>query len=572
MPTMSGLVDAYQQHIRPASLLDDVAWVSAVDRVQGSTGLDLLAGDVAARLDGLGLEVTLRRYRPGYRWWSFTAPAARSAVTASLDLIDPAEPVTSYPGQSCSLARGSASTAPRDIRVALLGADPRGALVLCPPQPRFALGALTAQLHAAGAVAIAIESPAGGHGGDVVARLELADGCPLVGFSLSPDQAAQLRARAGRLVRVTAVHDPAADIPIVHARHHGDFGGPRALLIAHLCHPAPSANDNGSGVAGLLAIAAAVNQLWPPDSGPNIDLLLVPEMVGTAAYLRDIALDGNGQQPSFVISLDMIGVGKQLAFEDAPDHSPAPIAAALLAAHRHVRSGRPRARALRTRVVPFVGASDHLLFADRSIAVPSAHVSCGPDTAHHTSYDTIARIDPGVLNDVTVTTAAAVSALGLGNAAIADIGPIHDVLTAQRLARIPDEPGAAAYRQVVSAAAAAEMAGWYSPSRSPGVLNPLPGMARDEQPIVRAWAGPWNLQNLTTALPAAQQAALAELLDPPGPGYARLVGLAHALDGATGLTSLLTRARWATGLDITADVATRFIGLMSEAGWVKTSD
>ena len=36
-------------------------------------------------------------------------------------------------------------------------------------------------------------------------------------------------------------------------------GGPdECLLTAHLCHPAPGANDNASGVAGALAVAGVL--------------------------------------------------------------------------------------------------------------------------------------------------------------------------------------------------------------------------------------------------------------------------------------------------------------------------
>ncbi|GAA3348744.1 hypothetical protein GCM10020358_68360 [Amorphoplanes nipponensis] len=577
MPTVASLVQAYQQHINPAALLAAVTWISSVDRLQGSTGLDQLAGDVAARVDKLNLTVDLRRYPPGHRWWSFTAPTARSPITASLDLISPDEHVTGHPAHSCALARGSASTPPRTVRLALLGDDPDGALVVCPPQPRFALSKMIDELANAGAVAVAIESPVGEFDDHVVARLELPDDCPLVGFSLSAAQAEQLRAAPGRLVRIAARHDPPATMPVVHARHCGQPGAARALLIAHLCHPAPSANDNASGVAGLLAIANAVDRLWPTGTGPNIDLLWAPEMVGTAAYLHDIALARPDQRPDLVLSLDMIGGTGHLILEDTADHCPAPLAAALTVACRHIRPDQrsySHAVSLPTwprTATPFVGASDHLLFADRTIAIPSGHVSCWPDPAHHTSYDTVDRIDPAALAGITVAAAAAATALCLGGEAIAEISAAHAELTTTRIARTSHLPGTAAYRQVVSEAAVATMAGWHNPTR-PTVRQPAVSPETiAEAPVVRRWKGPWNLQNLTAALPARHHGDLAALLDPPGPGYARLVALAHAIDDVAGITTLLTRARQATDLDISAATAAAVIELMAAAGWVQRS-
>lgn len=577
MPSIARLVDGYRPHINPARLFDEVAWISAVDRLQGSIGLHRIAGEVADRAGQLGLAVDLRHYRPGHRWWAYTAPTAASPISASLDLLDPTESITSYPAQSCALARGSASTEPRTVRVALLGQDPAGALVVCTPQPRFALTTLLDDLRTAGAAAVAIESPFGQLGPDTVARLELPDDCPLAGFSISATQAARLRRAGTRPARIAVRHDPPADMPLVHAHRRGRPGGPRALLIAHLCHPAPSANDNASGVAGLLALAAAVQQVWPPGAGPTIDLLWAPEMVGAAAYLHDIALTRTERKPDLVLSLDMIGGTGHLILEDAPDHCPAPLAAALAAACRHVRPDQlsySHAVALPTwphAVTPFVGASDHLLFADRSIAIPAGHVACWPDPAHHTSHDTIDRIARLRLADTVTAVAAAVTALCVGGDALAEIATTQAALTAERLARTPYESGSAAYRQHISTTAVTTMTSWHTPPPTTAVPALSEPAVREANPIVRTWTGPWNLQNLTAALPTERQTDLAQLLDPAGPGYARLVGLAHAIDDLTGPHGLTIRAQRATGLDIEPATTAAFVDIMRAAGWIQAA-
>jgi hypothetical protein len=579
---LSELAHAYRRTIHAGDLMEDLTKVAAFDRLQGSEGLAAAAQYVSTQAEQLGLDVTVERYQPGHRWWSFTAPRAASPVHAVLSVVTAVghEIIASYPEHPLTLARGSASTPDTGINapaVLLDAADPAAAFVLCPPQQRFAIGPLIDRLAAAGAIGFAIAGSAPANSSDVIHRLEVPDDCPLVALSLSPRDAQRLHTAiaAKHKVHVSAQHRPPAPMPVVHARHRGQPGGPRALLIAHLCHPAPSASDNASGVAGLLGIAAAVNRLWPPGTGPNIDLLWAPEMVGTAAYLHDIALPTHGQKPDLVLSLDMIGGTGHLILEDAADHAPAPLAAALTAASQNVRPDQlsySHAVALPTwprAVTPFVGASDHLLFADRSIAVPAGHVCCWPDPVHHTSYDTIDRVNPAGLADVTVVVAAAVTALCLGGDAIEEIAAVQADHTAKRLARTPHEPGAAAYRQAVSAAAIATMTGWHTRPRPPIAPAHAPAATRDETPIMRSWAGPWNLQNLIAALPAERHTELAGLLDPAGPGYARLVGLAHAVDDATGLTAMTTRARWATGLDILPSTATTFVELMCTAGWVR---
>jgi len=570
-PNLAGLVAAYQQHLSPAGLLDDVAWISSVDRLQGSTGLDRLATGVASRASEAGLVVDHRRYRPGTRWWDFTAPQAASPVAAAIDLVQPAERITSYPEQAFSLARGSASLRAAEVRIAVLGDDPVGALVICPPQPRFALTRLIEALHQRGARAIAVESPRGSFDDHVVARLEVPDDCPLTVFAVSAAQASRLRAAKGTRARVHAEHDPPAPMPVVHAHHQGQAGRPRGLLIAHLCHPAPSANDNASGSAALLAIGDALTRLWPTGTGPAIDLLWGPEMVGTAAYLHDL---DPAMRPDFVLSLDMIGAPGHPILEDSPDHCPAPLTAAIEAAARHI-SPSPRSYSGAVElptwprvVTPFVGASDHLLFADRSIAIPAAHLTCGPDAAHHTSYDTTDRIQPATLTNTTIAAAAAASALCLGGPALDDITTAHRDMLRHRIAVEPDHPDAVAHRRAVAATGLETMHAWHDNTRRDRPSNPNLSTPAPTDVVSRRWSGPWNLHNLLTAAGPAQQDQLADLLTDSGPGYARLTGLALAIDDHSGPAALASTARRATGLHISRIEADRFLTVMRETGWI----
>ena len=62
------------------------------------------------------------------------------------------------------------------------------------------------------------------------------------------------------------------------------------MVIAHLCHPTPSANDNASGSGGILEMARALKKmvdkglLEPPKR--TIRFLWVPEFSGTVPYIQ----------------------------------------------------------------------------------------------------------------------------------------------------------------------------------------------------------------------------------------------------------------------------------------------
>ena len=61
------------------------------------------------------------------------------------------------------------------------------------------------------------------------------------------------------------------------------------LVVAHLCHPQHSANDNASGCGAVIEVARVLRKLVVEKRLPRpkrtIRFLLVPEMTGTYAYL-----------------------------------------------------------------------------------------------------------------------------------------------------------------------------------------------------------------------------------------------------------------------------------------------
>jgi aminopeptidase YwaD len=233
------------------------------------------------------------------------------------------------------------------------------------------------------------------------------------GFALSPRQGEALRrlAREHTLrVRVHVDADLYSGWLEVAETFIPGATDEEIVLVAHLCHPQPSANDNASGAAALLetarALAALVErgELQPPRR--TIRFLWVPEITGSMAYLAF----SEGLIPCMVagLNLDMVGedqdqCGSSLLVESPPDALPS-FAGALLARMRDLLlpevktfggvGGYPL---FRTADVPFSGGSDHYVFSDPSVGVPMPMLIQWPDRFYHTSADTPDRVDPKML-------------------------------------------------------------------------------------------------------------------------------------------------------------------------------
>lgn len=178
------------------------------------------------------------------------------------------------------------------------------------------------------------------------------------------------------------------------------------MVVAHLCHPQPSANDNASGSGALMEIARALHVLIErkvlekPKRG--IRFLLVPEMHGTVAYLAS-----NEQKiDHFVagINLDMVGENQDLCkssllIERTPDALPSfvnDLAEILLQELTHEignLSDTSKYATFRHAVTPFSGGSDHFILSDPSVGIPCPMVIHWPDLFYHCSLDTPDKMD-----------------------------------------------------------------------------------------------------------------------------------------------------------------------------------
>lgn len=239
------------------------------------------------------------------------------------------------------------------------------------------------------------------------------------GFVLSPREGDRLRALIKKQsqdgeesVRVRAwvdAHLYDGDIEVVTALIPGQ-GDEEIIVVAHLCHPQPSANDNASGSATALEMARALqwlintDRLAPPRR--SIRFLWVPEMTGTFAYLAT----HETEIPNMVagVNLDMVGQNQDLCGSsfliECPPEATSSFAPDLLERLREelfedapAHTGMGGYPLFRHAISPFSGGSDHYILSDPSVGVPTPTLIQWPDKFYHTSEDTLDKVDAAML-------------------------------------------------------------------------------------------------------------------------------------------------------------------------------
>jgi Iap family predicted aminopeptidase len=251
------------------------------------------------------------------------------------------------------------------------------------------------------------------------------------GFSLSRRQTNRLLRliERGTSLRMHASVDADlfdGEMPVVSALIKGQsYPDEEILIMGHLDHYKPGANDNASGSAGMIEIARMLTHLI--QSGKmerpyrSIRFLWLPEMHGAMAYAD--AHPDVGEHTLAGINLDMIGEDYEkcksfMVLTRPPFSSPSYLGDVvedmfLWVDRLDFHSSRGSYFRLNYRDVAYSGGSDHVIFTDPTIGVPSLMLGHA-DVFHHTSYDTPDKCDPTELRRV--TTAAAMAALVISNA------------------------------------------------------------------------------------------------------------------------------------------------------------
>ncbi len=192
-----------------------------------------------------------------------------------------------------------------------------------------------------------------------------------------------------------------------------EFPREEVTLIAHLCHPRPSTNDNASGCALLMEIARTITTLIHTGKLPQpirtIRFLWVPEMYGTISYLH--AHPEFATRTISAINCDMVGensliCGGTLNLHRTPDSLPSYIND-LLEYHLSEAAQEPRLIApdgshqpFHYEIKSFDWRSDHFILMDQTFNVPCPMLNHWPDDFYHSNLDTLDKSDTTQLQRV----------------------------------------------------------------------------------------------------------------------------------------------------------------------------
>jgi hypothetical protein len=232
------------------------------------------------------------------------------------------------------------------------------------------------------------------------------------GFSLSRVQTEKLRQLLKRKTKVVMRAEIYAEtfsgnMAIISTAIKGStYPDQEIVFMAHLDHYKPGACDNASGCAGLIETAATLTKLIDNGKLPQplrtIRFLWVPELEGMAAYIENNK--ETAKKGIIGINFDMIGEDTRIC-QTVMQITRAPLSrpSFLDGLIEHYASFVDRLGILTRvgpnnmfsyRIVDYMGGSDHLLFNDSQIGVPSTMFVHLNNRFWHTSLDTPDKIDP----------------------------------------------------------------------------------------------------------------------------------------------------------------------------------
>ncbi len=431
----------FREAVSGKAALLDLAQIVAFHRIQSSPGFREAARYCADRLREAGIPTEILSFPADgvTEYWGYPIPQEWSARSAVLRLVSPereARVLADYREEKIALIQRSLATPADGVETELVvledgeeeseyeGLDVQGKIVLTrgdlervrelAVERRGAIGIVYDGMREAPPVRPAMSLDARQY-----TSFWWADGqTRCFGFVLSPHQGEWLRrlaraeAREGRSVRLHAQVDAsfyAGHMEVVEGFLAGETAE-EVWLIAHLCHPQPSANDNASGSATLLEVARAIGRLVAAGDLPRprrgVRFLLVPEMTGTYAYLA--THEALIPRAVAALNLDMVGedqakCGSTLNLTRAPLSAPSvsdDLLALILqgvAAEGEGFMGSSRYALFRWTEAPFSAGSDHYILTDPTVGIPCPMMLQWPDRFYHTSADTIDKVDPEML-------------------------------------------------------------------------------------------------------------------------------------------------------------------------------
>ena len=441
-----------------------VAQVASFHRIQASTMFHEAAEYVKGELLKIGLnDATIEQYLSdgAKKYWTYTLPMGWTVKSAELRLVEPEDKLmVTYEDTPQSLHTCSNATPPDGVTAELVdvgrgtkpvdyeGKDVKGKFVLATGRAKMVHEEAVFKRGAAGVITDTITSempnvresldiPDAHAYQSIWPTAEEADKVTF-GFSLSKRQGEHLRAllKKGKKVKLRAKVDAKLfpnKLDVVTATIQGSMTPEEEVfLVAHLCHPKPSANDNASGSGLLMEIARTIRvlidsgRIMPP--ARTIRFLWVPETFGSTAYLY--SHEELLSRLIAGINLDMVGQNQELcrstlSLDCTPDSLPSflndlvyGLMEQSVKEYDMPSSFGTSSSTFRYGRSVFSGGSDHAEFTDSTIGVPCVMLLQWPDLYYHTSMDTIDKVSEDSLRRVGWI--AAVAALTLANASTED--------------------------------------------------------------------------------------------------------------------------------------------------------
>lgn len=397
---------------------EHVARLAAIHRIMGSIGYDEALDYARAALESLGAAGVRVETFPmdGERsYGDWIAPVAWQPRRAELWVESPERfPLADFGETPVSLHIGSQSTPPGGMRARLLdvgagqsgddyAAVAAGGVVLASGNLRDVYDIAVGRHGVRGIVTDAMpwQAPSIGRMPEAlpdavsynklpVRRSEIGNGVFSFGISARRGERLRRLLEAGP-VGIHALVDAEAgegELHVLTAVIPGSEVPQREIvLLAHLCHPSPGANDNATGPALVLELARLLVRRRPRLQH-SIRVLLVPEMYGTVAWLLES--EAPRGELALTVNLDMVGADRaktrgQVWLDRSPWSAPSFFDDVLAAALDRVAqaSGREWTYGVRDHH----GGSDHTPFHAPEVAVPAVALGHFPDLYYHTNLD-----------------------------------------------------------------------------------------------------------------------------------------------------------------------------------------
>ncbi len=458
-----------------------VAQISRYHRIQASTMFHEAAEYVKNELINMGLETAIIEQFPAdgaAKYWTHVSPIGWTVTSAELRLIEPENKlIATYEDIPQCLHTYSNGTQPEGVTAELVdvgsgtkpadyeGKNVEDQFVLATGRAKRVHEEAVFKRGAAGVITdtITFEMPNVRESIDIPDAHAYQSIWPTAeelsktkfGFSLSKRQGNHLRAllKASKPVKLNARVEAKlfpGNLDVVTATIPGaSRAEEEVFLIAHLCHPKPSANDNASGSGLLLEIARTISSLITKGKiqrpRRTIRFLWVPETFGSLAYLHR-----HEDLPAKMVAglnLDMVGQNQELCrstlnLDRTPDSLPSFLNDFVFGIIEKsvmefdALSAFGSTSAFRYATTAFSGGSDHAEFTDSTIGVPCIMLLQWPDLFYHTSLDTIDKVSEDSLKRVGWI--ASVAVLTLANADAEEALLLASQTASRGMSRIED--------------------------------------------------------------------------------------------------------------------------------------